>query len=409
MGNQFHAWAASHGVEDDTYYPYAAGGPRHLGRALTATVTVAAAIAADIGVRAAATDILHGHIARFAAQHGIDTRAAGPAAVVVEKIVDGTVTVTIVAAAILWATYMVRTVKRWRSYERNTTVNDLKALALKRRLLSAKNVKRLYKEFRESHTQKNGGGDLIDSIAGLFTQKNVGWTAKDAAFKAFLNCKVTVNTRQNLMGDDIIELTQVVFAPPVDVEASEELDKQVRGLEYVLTRVSAGNINFGARLETPDRSQWIFTARRVVADKYVLPADSGKKPVQAGKKPAYVSAFDLSCLIDHRQEIREKKAGALKWAAQAATMVDTLLATDKTQANRLNIDVGSSMALYTYVMPVSLNSTRVESITEALNSAFKTSNADVSAQAGDLCVTVPLPKQFKLPIDVASMYREAFF
>ena len=123
----------------------------------------------------------------------------------------------------------------------------------------------------------------------------------------------------------------------------------------------------------------------------------------------YEHAFPLDLLIDHTEEITKKKDQALRWATQTASAIDNLLSTSKTQANRQKVDVGSSSALFIYDMSTAIDIKNMDSMAETFNSAFKTKGSTISIDAGRILITIPLPKQFKLPIDVPSMYREVFF
>ena len=208
------------------------------------------------------------------------------------------------------------------------------------------------------------------------------------------------------MGDDIEKHYSVVFKSPDSVEADASLGKKIEGVEYVVTRILKGKVSIGAMIESRDRSLRRFTGSIVVDDKYAVTEtnDTSEKKTQE-----YEHAFPLDLLIDHTEEINTKKDQALRWATQAASAIDNLLSTSKTQANRQKVDVGSSSALFIYDMSTAIDIKNMDSMAETFNSAFKTKGSTISIDAGRILITIPLPKQFKLPIDVPSMYREVFF
>ena len=308
--------------------------------------------------------------------------------------------------------YAQNVIVRQRCFERDVVSNDAEAIRIKNELLRVKRIPQQIKELKSQMSKNNkssGSSDTIESLARAMSREGAP-QIKDIdemdALKAFKRCYVNVNTRQDTLGEDIEKHYSVVFKSPDSVEADASLGKKIEGVEYVVTRILKGKVSIGAMIESRDRSARRFTGSVVVDDKYAVAetADASEK-----KPKDYEHAFPLDLLIDHTEEITKKKDQALRWATQTASAIDNLLSTSKTQANRQKVDVGSSSALFIYDMSTAIDIKNMDSMAETFNSAFKTKGSTISIDAGRILITIPLPKQFKLPIDVPSMYREVFF
>ena len=309
--------------------------------------------------------------------------------------------------------YAQNVIVRQRCFERDVVQNDAEAIRIKNELLRVKRIPQQIKELKSQmkNRNKSGGGnnDVIESLARAMSNDGAP-QIKDVdeldALKAFKQCYVNVNTRQDTLGDDIEKHYAVIFKSPDSVEADASLAKKLDGVEYVVTRILKGEVSMGAMIESRDRSMRKFTGSVVVDDKYAVTETVDTSDT---KKEDYEHGFPLDLLIDHTDEINTKKDQALRWATQTAGAIDSLLSTSKTQANRQKVDVGSSSALFIYDMSTAIDIKNMDSMAETFNNAFKTKGSTISIDAGRILITIPLPDKFKLPIDVPSMYREVFF
>lgn len=320
--------------------------------------------------------------------------------------------VSISFVIVFGAIYAQNVIVRQRCFERDVVSNDAEAIRIKNELLRVKRIPQQIKELKSQMNNRNksgGNNDMIESLARAMSNDGAP-QIKDVdeldALKAFKQCYVNVNTRQDTLGDDIEKHYAVIFKSPDSVEADASLAKKLDGVEYVVTRILKGEVSMGAMIESRDRSMRKFTGSVVVDDKYAVTetVDASSK-----KTEEYEHGFPLDLLIDHTDEINTKKDQALRWATQTAGAIDSLLSTSKTQANRQKVDVGSSSALFIYDMSTAIDIKNMDSMAETFNNAFKTKGSTISIDAGRILITIPLPDKFKLPIDVPSMYREVFF
>lgn len=311
--------------------------------------------------------------------------------------------------AVFGAIYLVNVVKRQRSFEREVIANDAEANRIHKNLMDTmsipEQIKRKQEVINKAEQPTNNSSDNV--FSGLFTSKNkanISDVNELAALKAFRDVRINVNTRQDVSSDDIYKTYTVTFEAPPVTEASDKLEKMIDGVDATLSRIVGNGVNFGGKLQSSSRTFWTLSASTVVEDKYpVVEEETVKETV------VYETAFDLSLLIDNRPKIEKKKAGALKWANDQASTIDAFLTTGDAQVTRTDVQVNASNAIYIYDQPRSFDLKKLDEYKEKFDTNFKQKGSDVEVSSGRVVIAIPLPKQYNLPIDVGSMFRETFF
>lgn len=311
--------------------------------------------------------------------------------------------------AVFWAIYLVNVVKRQRSFEREVIANDAEANRIHKSLMDTmsipEQIKRKQEVINKAEQSTNSNSDNV--FSGLFTSKNranISDVNELAALKAFRNVRINVNTRQDVSSDDVYKTYTVTFEAPPVTEASDKLEKMIDGVDATLSRIVGNGVNFGGKLQSSSRTFWTLSASTVVEDKYpVVEEETVKETV------VYETAFDLNLLIDNRPKIEKKKAGALKWANDQASTIDAFLTTGDAQVTRTDVQVNASNAIYIYDQPRSFDLKKLDEYKEKFDTNFKQKGSDVEVSSGRVVIAIPLPKQYNLPIDVGSMFRETFF
>ena len=307
------------------------------------------------------------------------------------------------------AIYLVNVVKRQRSFEREVIANDAEANRIHKSLMDTmsipEQIKRKQEVINKAEQSTNSNSDNV--FSGLFTSKNranISDVNELAALKAFRNVRINVNTRQDVSSDDVYKTYTVTFEAPPVTEASDKLEKMIDGVDATLSRIVGNGVNFGGKLQSSSRTFWTLSASTVVEDKYpVVEEETVKETV------VYETAFDLNLLIDNRPKIEKKKAGALKWANDQASTIDAFLITGDAQVTRTDVQVNASNAIYIYDQPRSFDLKKLDEYKEKFDTNFKQKGSDVEVSSGRVVIAIPLPKQYNLPIDVGSMFRETFF
>lgn len=336
----------------------------------------------------------------------------------------------VVLALINVVTYAVQVTKRSRRFERDIIRNDRDARRLKTRLVSLLRVDDQLEKIHQanqktassSSNSEDALGDAIERMVDRITPShtNPEQDAQRDMLLALKNMRVNINTRQDVEGDSILRMWRITIDEPDSKDASRKLKSVVdadlaRAASRVATelnRKSASNrsgtavINFGEPIQSADYQHWTFSTAIPVEDRYAQPEET---PTHKVEKPSYEPSFDLSNLVDRSQEIDEKTAKAKKWAENAVKTVDRILTTDEKQVNRKAIEVSASGVLFIYSLPASAKVDNFDSLIDVFNTQFATKAADVKLSAGDLMITLPVPKYLQIPIDVGSMYREVFF
>ena len=307
------------------------------------------------------------------------------------------------------AIYLVNVVKRQRSFEREVIANDAEANRIHKSLMDTmsipEQIKRKQEVINKAEQPTNSSSDNV--FSGLFTSKNkanISDVNELAALKAFRNVRINVNTRQDVSSDDVYKTYTVTFEAPPVTEASDKLEKMIDGVDATLSRIVGNGVNFGGKLQSSSRTFWTLSASTVVEDKYPVVEEVAVK-----EAVVYETAFDLSLLIDNRPKIEKKKAGALKWANDQASTIDAFLTTGDAQVTRTDVQVNASNAIYIYDQPRSFDLKKLDEYKEKFDTNFKQKGSDVEVSSGRVVIAIPLPKQYNLPIDVGSMFRETFF
>lgn len=311
--------------------------------------------------------------------------------------------------AVFGAIYLVNVVKRQRSFEREVIANDAEANRIHKSLMDTmsipEQIKRKQEVINKAEQSTNSNSDNV--FSGLFTSKNranISDVNELAALKAFRNVRINVNTRQDVSSDDVYKTYTVTFQAPPVTEASDKLEKMIDGVDATLSRIVGNGVNFGGKLQSSSRTFWTLSASTVVEDKYPVVEEVAVK-----EAVVYETAFDLSLLIDNRPKIEKKKAGALKWANDQASTIDAFLTTGDAQVTRTDVQVNASNAIYIYDQPRSFDLKKLDEYKEKFDTNFKQKGSDVEVSSGRVVIAIPLPKQYNLPIDVGSMFRETFF
>lgn len=306
------------------------------------------------------------------------------------------------------ANYLVNVVKRNRSFEREVIANDAEANRIRKNLLDTMSIPERIKRKQEDINKAEQSTSNSDSLfSDLFAPKNKASISDKNeldALKAFRDVRINVNTRQDVSSDDIYKTYTVTFEAPPVTEASEKLEKMIDGVDATLSRIVGNGVNFGGKLQSSDRQFWTLSASTVVEDKYPLVVEEVVE-----ESVVYETAFDLTLLIDNRPKIEKKKAGALKWANDQASTIDAFLTTGDAQVTRTDVQVNASNAVYIYDQPRSFDLKKLDEYKEKFDTNFKQKGSGVEVSSGRVIITIPLPKQYNLPIDVGTMYRETFF
>lgn len=308
------------------------------------------------------------------------------------------------------AIYLVNVVKRQRSFERDVIANDAEANRIRKNLLDTMNIpeqiKRKQEAINKAEQPTNSNSDNL--FSGLFTPKNkanISDVNELDALKAFRDVSINVNTRQDVSSDDIYKTYTVMFKAPPVTEASGKLEKMIDGVDATLSRIVGNGVNFGGKLQSSNRDFWSLAASTVVEDKHPL-VEEEEVVTEA---VVYETAFDLTLLVDNRPKIEKKKAGALKWANDQASTIDAFLTTGDAQVTRTDVQVNASNAVYIYNQPRSFDLKKLDEYKEKFDTNFKQKGSGVEVSSGRVIITIPLPKQYNLPIDVGSMFRDTFF
>lgn len=300
---------------------------------------------------------------------------------------------------ILWIIYLVLVVRRWRSYERNVITNDISAYFFKRKLISALNIKHQKKAINHklNKAQNNSNGSIVD-----YRDEN-----RLTAFNQMLSMRVFFNTRQALDSLDIVKQVRVIVSLSQNAETDEILFKESEKISKISVRILNGKIPFDDMEITSNQSMLIVRGMVAVPDKYAKRNISDEKVVDDN---VYVTSFPYELFDDKQEEIDLKRDSAIQWTSRTALSVDAILSTLGFQFSRVKSVSGATSSQYIYDMAVSSSGRggNMNSLVESLESSLKIKGITTSFVAGQLQISIPVPVEYNIPINVATMYREVF-
>lgn len=221
---------------------------------------------------------------------------------------------------------------------------------------------------------------------------------------------IRINTRQKLTSDKINTIYSIFVEVPLDEQTTQSLIKRMETLNDTFTRLARGQVTMGGYLITEDRQLMVIQGETPDIDD---PYDYSKEVERLKEKDVeikfYDSAYKISNLVDRTADIEKKKALAEEWSYRTGEMLDRFLITSKMKVTRINTNVASSKATFVYDLATDSNlSSGFSKFDEALDKTFKTVGSSVGIVNGHLEVVLPIPKEYRISINVPSLYRDAF-
>lgn len=279
---------------------------------------------------------------------------------------------------------------RSRAFERDAKANDKEAGKLKNKIINIAKVRAKLNSIHKKVSKSKESTSYEDK-------------AKIEAYDAIINMKVNIHTRESLEDGTIKKLYKIAVKLPDNALAEKNVLDELKNYNIIATKACEGLIQFGQYTVAADRSVVEFMEEIIVPDKYAV-----VETVKEEKPKEYESAFSKTLFIDRSAEKAAKIDAAERYGNNVAKSVDTLLATKGIQAIRKKVTAGSANALIVYQLSLNLSGDGVNSLSEALDKALRVTGTDVSIDAGDLKIAIPVPKSLSLPIDLPSMYTEIF-
>lgn len=292
-------------------------------------------------------------------------------------------------AYLIW--YLLLLKKRWYHWERDVIANDWQAVMLRRALLNSLGIIKQFRDIQKTLKDKDPTHDQLSKYEALRVIKKA--------------TKVMINTRQAIDGEEIIKQYKVSLASPIIVSEEDEIVKMLKSISIAAAKVTKGSVSFGDLEISADRQTLISRGLLEVDDKYAYKSENLE--VEAIKEN-YETSYPLSLLIDNTEKITAIKESAERWVNRTGLILDKAFATSKMSVQRIGTRVGNSTALFIYDLPFSIDLPYLEKLGKSLDSTFSTTGCDVTISEGRVLVTIPMPKKYQSPIDIKTMYLEAF-
>ena len=295
--------------------------------------------------------------------------------------------------------YFILWIKRSRVYERNILQNDRRAHALQNGILRSLAINKRIGDFKRKQRNSKTGSVLDYSEL-----------VRIDALKAMKKLKVFINTRGSLTSDKVKTRYRVIVDAPMDADTNEELQKYLKNIGDIATKVAKGKVVFGELAISADKSTMMLNETTEEDDPYLYKDLYNQLNASEVVEGAYETSFPLTLLKDRSDVIIANKEAALQWATEAATSVDIILSTLKINGKRIGIDTGNKSALYTYDMSYNVKDgmNSLDNIAAAIDKNFKLQGSSATLTKGKLQISVPIPSEMHIPINVPTMFKEVF-
>ena len=291
---------------------------------------------------------------------------------------------------------------RWHNFERDVITSDFAAIMLRKRILRTLNIPAKIREFRRTANYNQGSSGAKSTLVGGMKESD---RAKLNALLALKRMRVYVNTRQSLDDETVERRYRVVIETPFIQDEYEQMQSLLKNFDTVATRMERGKVSFGSQVVSADQSQVEYMDSLVVPDKFAFEVVTDSGVVSTG---TYESTFPLSLFVDRQAEIDKKAGQAKRWGFQTAAQVDDLLATMEAGAKRAKVNVGASNVQFDYTIAFRLKEDVVSKLGETLDKRFNTSGSTAELHGNKISLVISLPDNIKKPINVPTLYREAF-
>lgn len=287
--------------------------------------------------------------------------------------------------------YFFATLKRWRHYERDVLSNDIEAAILKRRILRSLDYRKQLRNAKRAINNSNSNDDDPKKHARVEALRELG------------NMRININTRQSLDGFTIVKSSRITFNIPFNEFALLELENLIKDLNLTATRKTGAKSKFGVVETSEDRTRWTIRAQVAVKDKYLFDAEDDDVD-----DTQYESAFPLSLLVDRKEQIKEVEEKTAMYARRSSESLAMLLTSMKYQVKFIDFVVSASTVTYTYEWTFDTNAPNVQNIPKVVDKNFGLEGSEALIAGNHLKIVVPLQKEYRIPLDVATLYRSAF-
>lgn len=298
---------------------------------------------------------------------------------------------SLVMIAFISIIYFLTMLKRWRHYERDVLSNDIEAAILKRRILRSLDYRKQLRNAKRAINNSNGNDDDPKKHARVEALKELG------------NMNININTRQSLDGFTIVKSSRITFNIPFNEFALLELENLIKDLNLTATRKTGAKSKFGVVETSEDRTRWTIRAQVAVKDKYLFDTDDDDVD-----DTQYESAFPLHLLVDRREQIKEVEEKTAMYARRSSESLAMLLTSMKYQVKFIDFVVSASTVTYTYEWTFDTNAPNVQNIPKVVDKNFGLEGSEALIAGNHLKIVVPLQKEYRIPLDVATLYRGAF-
>lgn len=225
------------------------------------------------------------------------------------------------------------------------------------------------------------------------------------AVQAIRGMEVEVHARKDVNGVYYRQKASIKISQPQRVDVRKELLSKLDDAQGVFTASSKGELTFKEFESQSTRENFIWRAENDITDRIKAEREKKKQKKQEKRKESEW-AIPLDMFVDRQDKIDEQTAKAKEFGENTEKSINVYFSSSDIQAQLASMDVGNSTVAFRYKMRTI--KFQLNTIEEEIIRALDDDGIQVKAEAGDVVVSVPLPDDRKIPMDVRTMLEEEF-
>lgn len=282
--------------------------------------------------------------------------------------------------------------------------------------LNDRESKKMKKEIIEALDVNFDGSEIVNDTEAKKKKRRITKT-EQLINDAIKSADVQIHTRVDLKDGRAYKEYKIKVPQPKSNKVRGGVLNLIKDLDAVLTGVTGGEVAFGKMENEVSRENFIFRGNIEVERKIAKSVrkkqeqEEKKQSKQANKKTEW--AFPLELYENRTEKIASQTQLATSFAEEQKNSVDVIIIGSDIQATMESMFVGNTSVQYVYKTAWDRKTTsKVANLEEVMESMLKIRGIQVSLNAGEIEITIPLPndenRNYTIPIDVRTMIEKAY-
>lgn len=282
--------------------------------------------------------------------------------------------------------------------------------------LDDRESKKMKKEIIEALDVNFDGNEIVNDTETKKKKRRITKT-EDLINSAIKSADVQIHTRVDPRDSRAYKEYKIKVPQPKSTKVRGGVLNLIKDLDAVLTGITGGEVAFGKMENEVSRENFIFRGNIEVERKIAKSVkrkqeqEEKQQSKQTNKKTEW--AFPLELYENRTEKIASQTQLATSFAEEQKNSVDVIIIGSDIQATMESMFVGNTSVQYVYKTAWDRKTTsKVANLEEVMESMLKIRGIQVSLNAGELEITIPLPndenRNYTIPIDVRTMIEKAY-